>query len=321
MEWHFKECGKLAEHQSLGECKEFISRKKLMKKLKTRYNMGKKYAQPIEKVLPHTKSKVKIYRRHARDLVESLLTDPRWKDEDWLFFDNENGEPDPFAPPPNDLKQIGDLNTGLAYRETYKKLITKPDKQILVPLPLYIDGAVTGQFDKLQVTALKISLGILNRRARDKEHSWRALGLVSNYTKEDSRGQKIFTESGHVAAEDAAREANANDQAAGQYTGKEGDPDKAADYHFILEELLKSVDELIKEGMVMDIRYKANFTRTVSSSSLSPSSNVMGMRVTSCAFPFGPEAKTSNSCAGTVNVQMTEPMIQRQSSHIRRNQC
>ncbi|CAB9531386.1 hypothetical protein (Partial), partial [Seminavis robusta] len=155
--------------------------------------MGKKYAQPLEKVLPHTKYKVKIYRRHERDLVESLLTDPRLKDEDWLFFDNENVEPDPFAPPPNDLEQIGDLNKGLAYREQYKKLITKPDKQILVPLPLYFDGAVTEQFDKLQITALKISLGILNLRARDKEYSWRALVLVSNYTKEDSRGQEFIS--------------------------------------------------------------------------------------------------------------------------------
>ncbi|CAB9525480.1 hypothetical protein SEMRO_1682_G290880.1 [Seminavis robusta] len=197
MEWHFKECGKLAEHQSLGECKEFISRKKLMKKLKTRYNMGKKYAQPIEKVLPHTKSKVKIYRRHARDLVESLLTDPRWKDEDWLFFDNENGEPDPFAPPPNDLKQIGDLNTGLAYRETYKKLITKPDKQIL------------GQGQRTFMEGPRI-------------------GDRATTQKKIQEDKIFFTESGHVAAEDAAREANANDQAAGQYTGKEGDPDKAA---------------------------------------------------------------------------------------------
>ncbi|CAB9531417.1 hypothetical protein (Partial), partial [Seminavis robusta] len=154
---------KLAETpKSLGEWQRCaFPAQKLMKKLKTRNNMGKKYAQPIQKVLPHTKSKVKIYRRHSRDLVESLLTDPRWEDEDWLFFDNKNGEPDPFAPPHNDLKQIGNLNTGLAYRETYKKLITKTDKQILVRLPLYIDGAVTGEFDKLQDTALKISLGIL----------------------------------------------------------------------------------------------------------------------------------------------------------------
>jgi hypothetical protein len=69
-----------------------------------------------------------------------------------------------------------------------------------VGIPLYIDGAVTGQFDKLQVEALKMSIGLLNRRARDREYGWRTLGYVINYTKEDSRGKRMFVESGHVAA-------------------------------------------------------------------------------------------------------------------------
>jgi hypothetical protein len=45
-----------------------------------------------------------------------------------------------------------------------------------------------------------MTLGILNRKARDKEHAWRTLGYVTNYAKEYSRGQKIFVDSGHVAA-------------------------------------------------------------------------------------------------------------------------
>ena len=108
----------------------------------------------------------------------SLLTYPRWDGDDWLYFDD-----DPFAKPPNTLPYVADLNTGAAYLETPKRLITK-ERQILVALPLYIDGAVTGQFDKLQVTALKMSIGLLNRCARDKEHAWRNLGFVTNYTKE-----------------------------------------------------------------------------------------------------------------------------------------
>ena len=42
--------------------------------------------------------------------------------------------------------------------KTYERLITDPTRQILVTLPLYIDAAVTGQFDKLQVTAMKMSI-------------------------------------------------------------------------------------------------------------------------------------------------------------------
>ena len=54
----------------------------------------------------------------------SLLTDPRWVSEDWLYFDD-----DPFAGPPENLSYVGDLNTGEAYLETYRKLIRK-ERQI-----------------------------------------------------------------------------------------------------------------------------------------------------------------------------------------------
>lgn len=246
MEWHLNTCGKLRKGASLGKSEHFVSRKKLLQKLRKRYNMAHKYAVPRNIVLPHTKTKVSIWCKDARDIVQSLLTDPRFKDEDFLYFDN-----DPFAPPPDDLDYIGDLNTGAAYIETYKRLITKPN-QILVGIPLYIDGAVTGQFDKLQITALKMTLGILNRKARDKEHAWRSLGFVTNYAKEDSRGQKIFVDSGHVAAHELYMDCSDEGEDAG---AEESDVDKAADYHAILSVLMESLRKLIDEGMMFDIFY------------------------------------------------------------------
>ncbi|MCA1806935.1 MAG: hypothetical protein LC687_03600, partial [Actinobacteria bacterium] len=205
--------------------------------------MEHKYATPKHIVLPHTKTKVTVWWKNARDNVQSLLTDPRWKDEDFLYFDN-----DPFAPPPDDLDYISDINTGEAYIETYRRLITKPN-QILVGIPLYIDGAVTGQFDKLQITSLKMTLGILNRKARDRQHAWRSLGFVTNYAKEDSRGQKIFVDSGHVSA----HELYMDDSDEGQDQGNETDHDIAADYHAILSVLLESLRKLIAQGMMFDV--------------------------------------------------------------------
>jgi hypothetical protein len=252
MRWHLQESGKLGRNDALGTSKHFVSRGKLMQKLKKRYNMDKKYATSRTIVLPHTNSKVTIWKKLARDNVISLLTDPRWKDEDWLYFDN-----DPFGKPPDNYPFIEDINTGEAYLKTYERLITK-DNQILVPIPLYIDGAVTGQYDKLQVTALKMSLGILNRHARDKEFAWKTLGYVSNYTKEDSRGKKIFVESGHIASlehnTDALSEDDENEE--GGNAAPESEVDKAADYHAILSVLLESLFELIDEGMVVDIFFK-----------------------------------------------------------------
>lgn len=246
MEWHLVTCGKLREGAKLGTSQHFVSRKKIMEKLRKRYNMKQKYAQPKTIVLPHTKTKVTVWHKHARDNVQSILTDPRWNDEDFLYFDN-----DPFAPPPDDLDYIGDINTGQAYIETYKRLITKPN-QILVGIPLYIDGAVTGQYDKLQITALKMTLCILNRKARDKEYAWRSLGFVTNYAKEDSRGQKIFVDSGHIAAHELYMSGSEDE---GDAAGLESDSDVAADYHAILSVLMESLNVLIEEGMMFDVFY------------------------------------------------------------------
>ena len=77
-------------------------------------------------------------------------------------FDN-----DPFAPPPATINEIGNINTGRAYTETYKKLITKPGKQVLFPVIFYIDGAATGHFVDLKITAVKFTFGILSLEIRE----------------------------------------------------------------------------------------------------------------------------------------------------------
>jgi hypothetical protein len=91
-----------------------------LEKLRKRYNMAHKYAVPEAITLPFSKTRVTVWKKLARDNVQSILTDPRWKDEDFLYF-----EDDPFAPPPDDLDYIGDINTGESYIQTYKRLITK----------------------------------------------------------------------------------------------------------------------------------------------------------------------------------------------------
>ena len=167
MRWHLAESGN-------NNPDAFISRQRLLKMLGKRYNVGANYLQERTVVLPSTGAKVNLIYHDARENVVSLLTDPRFGDDDFLHFDN-----DPLAPPPKDLDYVADINTGASYLETYKKLIKNPKKQMLVPIILYIDGAVTGQFDKLQIEALKMTLGIFNRRARDREYAWRTLGTLA----------------------------------------------------------------------------------------------------------------------------------------------
>jgi len=59
-------------------------------------------------------------------VVQLLLTETQAMPEHHMWFDD-----DPFAPPAADLDHISDLHTGKSYRETHKKLIAKPGKQIL----------------------------------------------------------------------------------------------------------------------------------------------------------------------------------------------
>ena len=146
MEWHHREKGDISEHETLkhvGNVDEYISRENILDRLKDRYNMRGKFPKQEDLTLPFSKAKVKITVHSAWDCVESLLTDPRVNDEDYNFRDG-----DPFAPPPENMIKIGDLSTGLAYKQAYDKFITKP-RQVLLPIIMYIDGAVTGQFSNL----------------------------------------------------------------------------------------------------------------------------------------------------------------------------
>ena len=189
MEWHLREVGTITDQEGVGGAKkEFIGRKALMKRLAKRHNKNPKEIVPTSKlILPSSKAKVRIVVHQAQTLVVSLLTDPRLTDDDFLFFGD-----DPLAPPPNEITQLGDINTGTSYLKSHRKLITKPGRQILVPIIGHIDGAVAGQFEKMEITAFKFTLGIFNRKARDKTFAWRTLGHVPNFGKEMSRGNKMF---------------------------------------------------------------------------------------------------------------------------------
>ena len=252
MEWHLKANGQMHLHESVGSSKHFYSRESLFKELKKRYNMHNNYNNTTELLLPSSKANVNIVWTDAKMALQSLLTDPRIKAKDYLFFDE-----DPFKPPTN-LNYIADLNTGKAYIETYKKLITNPNKQILLPTPLYIDGAATGQFANLPITAVKISLGIFSRVARDKPHMWRTLGYIPPISKDKSRGRRLFIESGHLDATRAIHESRKNE---GHLTGKEAH--HAQDFHAMLDMILASYVEIQETGFIWDLFYNGKLYKDI----------------------------------------------------------
>lgn len=183
----------------------------------------------------------------------SLLTDPRVKKSDYTFFGD-----DPFAPPPVDLDYISDINTGRSYRETWQILIKDDEmrtgpvgKRLLVPTPLYIDGAVTGQFSNLPVTQLKMTLGIFNMKARDKPYLWRDLGMMPHVETNKSRGCRFMMQSRHcdgIMAHQNVLEMEGTVQ-------ESNDVNKLEDYHAMLGVILDSFVKLQNTEPMCDFRY------------------------------------------------------------------
>ena len=104
----------------------------------------------------------------------------------------------------------------------------------------YIDGAVTGQFSDLPITAMKIALGIHKRKTPGKEMAWRTLGYVPQISTHASRGKALMHESGHSEAEHLY---------VSDGGGKEdmtNDTCKAQDFHTMLSLLLSSFDDVQK---------------------------------------------------------------------------
>ena len=195
---------------------------------------------------------VHIPYRNIQDCIVSLLTDPRIRNRDYLFFDQ-----DPTAPPPEKVKFIEDINTGEAYLESYKKYITKPN-QVPLGIIFYIDGAVTGQFSDLPITALKISLSIHNREARDHEWAWREIAWIPQVRKQKARGKKLVKESKHLESFDLELLDGEGDYAEsddedGETTDEDTEPAvKAQDFHTMLSFALKSLVELQETGFIWD---------------------------------------------------------------------
>ena len=247
LEWHLRGKGLLQEGQPLGACPQFTGREALIKKLAKRYHMEDVEPQMKQLVLPSSKAKVNIVTHDFASQLVQVLTDPCLKPDDFLFFDD-----DPFAPPPNRIEMLGDINTGDAYIKTYKKLITKPGRQLLVPIMFYIDGAVTGQYDKGKVEALQGCLGLLNAEAREKFWTWFPLGLIQNFMKEDSQGKKMLRDSGHLAGTqlDLDEEMGEGDANAAKLVNEN------QDWHAMLDTMLQSYRRVEQDGMLFDFEYR-----------------------------------------------------------------
>ena len=149
--------------------------------------------------MPHGGADVHLPRFDAFSQIVELLTDPRLEFEDYLFHNN-----DPASPPPEEFTVLGDVNTGLACRETYRKLIAPEPRtnagrdKVLLPILLCVDGCTTGDYGNLNLEILKLSLGIFKKEHRRKDHAWKPLGCMEKLLQQSSDAEMMIKESEHI---------------------------------------------------------------------------------------------------------------------------
>ena len=205
MEWH-------AANLATGHHK--VTKDNLMSRLRERYHMKDTQPYPVKTVLPHSKVVLNVPCHDAGAMLRDLLTDPRIMEEDYLFF-NDNPECPP--PPDHEWNDLCDINTGLAYRETYNQLIRpKPRSdsgrtKVLIPVIPYMDACVTGETMNLSLEILKITLGIFNRKARNKGSHWRNLGAVPTYDNAKSAARETIQQSTHNDAQNYLTDSDSDD--------------------------------------------------------------------------------------------------------------
>jgi len=243
-----------AWHKEHIKCTKFVPKENLLNMLNNRYNMENN--KPKEKMLelPKSKARISLVYHDAKQQVVSLLTDPRICDDDYLFHND-----DPFAAPPEEFETVGDINTGRAYRATYKKLIepcpmtANGRRKVLMPILHYMDGAVTGQFQNLPIEQMKICIGILKGKARDKAHAWRILGYIKNFLPEKSKAFEILAASENMDAKHYMSEMDAYFTQEGGQVDVSSDDDDDDDSPGVPDDVDETINNILQQQAEVNV--------------------------------------------------------------------
>ena len=153
--------------------------KKVMKNLYDRYNMHTLIPKEKQLYLPYSQRVVKVVYFDASAVFASLLSCPTInRDESFLFHDAR----DPFVAPDEDNPNIGDINTGHCYVETYKALVKRKDVDIILPSVLAMDKTHCDMAGRLQMEPITISHGLLKHDVRRLPIAMRILGYINHTT-------------------------------------------------------------------------------------------------------------------------------------------
>ena len=244
MNWHLKESNQIHSQARLQDTVAYTGRRALLQKLAKRYNYVQQF--PFQKAvkLPVSGTVVNITLHDTKAVIQRLLTDPRIKPEDYLFWEPGN----PLAPPPETLDYVEDVTTGQAYRDTYDDMITEGG-QALLGVILYCDGTPVSHFHNMELIQVKIALTIHTRKARLKPHMWGVLGYIEKVHEQGGRGRNILEQANHLDTQDGANSVD-SDESLWEVDGIGDKNDQ--DFHAMMEVILYQFTKLQAEGFLWD---------------------------------------------------------------------
>ena len=202
-----------------GNQHEKVSPDNLHKTLIERYGMNDVMPYEVKLELQSQKGIVPIACHNCEAQTIDLLTDPRQTPADLLF----PGPPEDRWTPPNEVLMIADIDTGDAFRKTYKALIepmpyTKCGrKRVLLPYLFYLDSCVTGQNQNQEVEILKFTIGLFNQRARRQKWAWRELGFIHHAGKSGGQAKNLLKNSHHIDSANYVKDPSYREAFATQY--------------------------------------------------------------------------------------------------------
>ena len=125
---------------------------------------------------------------------------------------------------------------------------------------MYMDGSQTGVWADLELTPIKIALGIFTRQARKQAQFWGTLGYIPSITKDKSRGRRALVDSGHA---DTTMEYHQLIRDEGMIGANMQNAHPAQDLHTMIEHVLQGFVKLQKTGFKWDLFYNGKLHKGV----------------------------------------------------------
>ena len=154
------------------------TRTSVIKELCRRYNLARMNPSTFKVKLPACGEVVELTTHDFLAQLLSLLTDPvLMRDENLLFYGDN-----PFVgiPPQHAGHEMRDINDGSVFRLAHTVHVTAANRDLLVPIILFIDKTFVNQKGRLTLEPVSFTLGIFKKEVRNHPFAWRPLGYIVN---------------------------------------------------------------------------------------------------------------------------------------------